>query len=83
MKHCELKEARARIERSYQRAMNIRDSIQSDLTEQEEENYAAAYRFAYRVGEVAGFKAATRKYLHELRSFSKTIKGLQALKSSQ
>jgi hypothetical protein len=73
------KESRRRIEKAYQRAMNIRDSMPSDLTDKEEENYAAAYRFAYRVGDTAGFRMATRKYLHDLRSFTRAAKALKSL----
>ena len=72
-------EMRKRIERAYQRAMNLRDSMPSDLTDKEEENYSAAYRHAFRVGDVAGFRMATRKYLHDLRSFSKAIKSMQSI----
>lgn len=62
-----LSDARKIIERTYQRAMNIRDSVNANLTNKEEEDYARAYRRAYRNGDSVGFTATTRKYLNDLR----------------
>ena len=79
MKKAELTEQRKRIERAYQRAMNIRDSVQSDMTEAEESAYGRAYRKAYRSGDSRGFRATTRNYLRNLRSLSKAYQSLDRL----
>ena len=66
---------RARIERSYQRAMNIRDSTPSgedlSLVFANEDRYIRAYRKAYRANNADGFAAETRRYLKTLRALAR------------
>ena len=66
---------RARIERSYQRAMDIRDSTPSGkdlgLVLANENRYMRAYRKAYRANNADGFTAETRRYLKVLRALAR------------
>jgi hypothetical protein len=63
--------AQRKIERSFQRAMDIRDSSPWTTTRMVENRYAALYRRAYRSPNartvVHAFRRATREYLKALR----------------
>jgi len=67
------KMARQRIERAYQRAMDIRDSYParewSQALDDNESRYLRQYMRAYRAGNAEGFSAMTRQYLKTLTSF--------------
>ena len=56
-----------RIERAYQRAMNIRDQSPTRVTAEVEYRYSKAYRKAYRLGSAEGFVKETRSYLKAMR----------------
>lgn len=61
---------RQRIERMYQRAMDLRDSTQSSIDFEPIENeYRRQYFRAYRWGCLALFKQQTREYRKLLRAF--------------
>lgn len=63
---------RKKIERAYQRAMDIRDSTPAGPNFNEiESKYLAAYQRAYRSNEGKGFSAVTRRYLAAIRKDSK------------
>jgi hypothetical protein len=57
-----------RIERTYTRAMNVRDSTSGCLTDAIEGRYSAAYRRAYRTDNADRFEIETRWYLAEIRA---------------
>lgn len=60
---------RLKIERAYQRAMDIRDSNPTpENWNAIEERYRKAYMRAYKIGDVAGFRPETRRYLKAIRS---------------
>lgn len=56
-----------RIERAFQRAMNIRDSSPGWVADVIENRYARLYRRAYRNNDANGFSVETRWYLKQLR----------------
>lgn len=56
-----------RIERAYQRAMNIRDSTPGVVPAAEEYHYMKAYRKAYKTSNWTGFTSETRLYLRHVR----------------
>jgi hypothetical protein len=58
-----------KIERSYQRAMNIRDSTPGN-DHKAEERYTQAYIRCYRNGKVREFSKETRRYLKQLRAMA-------------
>jgi hypothetical protein len=69
--------AQQRIERSYQCAMDIRDSMPSgadhDARERNENLYSMMYRKHYRLGDDAAacaFRQITRAYLQKLRKLA-------------
>jgi hypothetical protein len=68
----EREQERRKIERAYQRAMNIRDSTPCNypwpITNKNEQDYVRAYKRAYKSGSSEGFTAATRRYLRTLRT---------------
>ena len=56
-----------RIERAYQRAMNIRDSTPGRVGLRIEDWYMNAYLRAYKRSDAASFRVKTRKYLRDVR----------------
>lgn len=60
--------AQKRIERAYQRAMNIRDSSPGRVVSYFENRYGKAYRKAYRNGNAEGFVSETKLYLSAVRA---------------
>ena len=59
--------AQKRIERAYQRAMNIRDSTPGHVSAGIEYWYMNAYLRAYKNGSADDFRIKTRKYLRDVR----------------
>ncbi len=67
--------ARQKIEKAYQRAMDIRDStpylLANDVDDRRfadaEDAYAKAYRSCYRRADSIGFRSRTRLYLRAVR----------------
>ena len=57
-----------KIERSYQRAMDLRDSTPGPHLYKPEHRYVRAYLRCYRNGLVAQFRKETQLYLKQLRS---------------
>ena len=57
----------AKIERAYQRAMDIRDSAPRPQDYKAEQRYTRAYLRAWRDGMVREFRTETRLYLKQLR----------------
>ncbi len=66
-------DARNRIERAYQRAMDIRDTLGSP-DPATESRYGKAYRKAFKEANDAGFLPSTRQYLKILRKSAKAEK---------
>lgn len=63
-----------RIERAYQRAMNIRDATPGQVSDAIELKYSAEYRRCYKSGDsydAAIFRIATRRYLKVIRRAGK------------
>lgn len=63
MKRRALTDYQKRIERSYQRAMNIREALNVDVGEAREQNYTEEYLDAFKSSDWPGFRKYTRRYL--------------------